>query len=72
MTMKYIPIIALGLFFSAVADPKAEAAGMSREACRAEIASKRPCRGNRLASPGLTACFRAAMGRCLKGGPGAI
>jgi len=70
--MKYIPIVALGLFISAVAGTKAEAAGASRETCRAEIASQRACRGNRLASPGLTACFRAAMQRCMKGGPGAI
>lgn len=70
--MKYIPIIALGLFMSAFAGTKAEAAGASRETCRAAITAQRACRGYRLASPGLTACFRAAMQRCRKGGPGTI
>ena len=70
--MKWIPIIALDLFISTYAGTKAEAAGMGREACRTEIASKRPCRGNHLASPALRACYRAAMARCRKGGPGAL
>jgi hypothetical protein len=42
------------------------------QACRAALHAKAPCRTTRLNTPARTACFKAAMERCKRDGPGAI
>lgn len=69
--MKIIVAICLAVAFIAI-DAPTQASAASREACRAAVRDKRPCAGMRRASPGLSACFRSAMERCMKGGPGSI
>ena len=49
-----------------------QAVAASRDACRAAVRDKHPCAGMRHGTPALAACFRSAMERCMKGGPGAI
>jgi hypothetical protein len=50
----------------------AYAQGVGGQACRAALQAKAPCRATRLNTPARTACFKAAMERCKRDGPGAI
>jgi hypothetical protein len=50
----------------------AYAAGVDEAKCRAAIRERKPCTGNRYASPQLAACFNAALARCKAKGVGAI
>jgi hypothetical protein len=64
-------LIALVLLAGFASAP-AYAAGVDDATCRAAIREKKPCTGNRYASPQLAACFKAALGRCNAKGVGAL